>query len=355
MAKILVLDTYYDSFLQTLPPLKGTYEEELAKLLSMGFGTFDAYSHYLKALGHEVIDIIANYRPLQDKAAQSFGWGSGSLQAIALEQIKRFKPAVVFCQDLSFFSSAVLQSLSQDYLLAGQCSCPMPLSDTVRRFDVLFTSFPHYVEKFQALGVRAEYLPLAFDPRMLQYQSEVRDIDISFVGGVGKNSHWHKGTDALEAVAAAFPKQFVWYGYGLENLSEKSALRKCWRGFAWGRKMYQIYGRSKIGITRHGEVAEGYTNNLRCYEVSGMGALLMTETSPNLFELFPQMGVDDYDSPEKLVHEIAENLKPEFDALRSRIAEIGQRHTLKHHTYAHRMQRVSEVLTECLKPQPSIA
>lgn len=344
--RIAIVDTYYPDFLRSLPPLEGTYDEELAKLLSMGFGTFDAYSHYLKALGHEVIDIIANYRPLQDKAAQSFGWGSGSLQAIALEQIRRFKPDCLIMQDLSFFSPAVLSQIGNDMLLAGQCSCPMPMTDTVRRYHVLFTSFPHYVEKFQALGVRAEYLPLAFDPRMLQYQSEKRDIEISFVGGVGKNSHWHKGTDALEAVAAAFPEQFHWYGYGLENLSSDSPLRKCYKGQAWGAEMYRVYGRSKIVVNRHGEVAEGYANNLRMYEATGIGAALITEQSLNQNELFPY-GVCVYHSIPDLLVRLSYLLSVTSQC--RDMAENGQDWTLQHHTYAHRMQRVSEVLTECLE------
>ena len=58
-----------------------------------------------------------------------------------------------------------------------------------------------------------------------------------------------------------------------------------------GRHMYQIYGRSQVVINRHGEVAQGYSNNLRIFEAPGMNALLMTEASPNIVKLNPYAGV----------------------------------------------------------------
>ena len=52
--------------------------------------------------------------------------------------------------------------------------------------------------------------------------------------------------------------------------------------------MYKVYGRSKIVINRHGEVAQGFANNMRMFEATGMGALLMTGQSPNLSDFFSE-------------------------------------------------------------------
>lgn len=343
--KLALIDTAYPDFLKGLPPLTGSYDEELAKYLDLGFGTFDAYSCNLRELGLECVDIVANHRPLQELWKREYiKHKSGDLTA--LEQIEYYDPDVVFMQDLSFFVAGELSEIADDRLLAGQCSCPMPRTENISKFDVLFTSFPHYIDKFKALGVRAEYLPLAFDPRMLS-EPQKRDVDISFVGGVGKQSHWYQGTNALEAVAAKFPAQFQWFGYGNDNLAVDSPLRKCWRGFKWGRDMYAVYQRSKIGITRHGEVAQGFTNNLRCYEIAGSGAMLMTEASPNLGELFPGNTAVSYASAGELIEKIQYYL--DHDAERIGIAQAGQDHVLANHTYSIRMKRVSEVLTECLQ------
>ena len=121
--RIAIVDTYYPEFIAANPLQGGTYAEELQRILECRFGTFDAYSRGLRALGHEVIDIIANHGSLQklwadeNKIGSSLGW------AIASHQILRFAPDVVFLQDLSVFPLSTLVGLKTLYTLAGQCSC----------------------------------------------------------------------------------------------------------------------------------------------------------------------------------------------------------------------------------------
>ena len=38
----------------------------------------------------------------------------------------------------------------------------MPDETLVRRFDLLLTSFPHYIEKFSAMGLDSEFLQIGF-------------------------------------------------------------------------------------------------------------------------------------------------------------------------------------------------
>ena len=40
--------------------------------------------------------------------------------------------------------------------------------------------------------------------------------------------------------------------------------------------MYKILGRSKISFNRHINTAENNANNMRLYEATGMGSLLLT-------------------------------------------------------------------------------
>jgi hypothetical protein len=349
MPKIFILDTCYPDFLKTLPPvdMQSVYSLELRKVMDRGFGTSDFYSHALKMLGWQAFDCIGNYYDLQRLwMLANFTYAPfEDERAAVLQQIAKFNPDVVFIQDLSFFDAKTLATLRARYLLAGQCSCPMPTADRVSQFHVLFTSFPHYVDRFKALGVQAEYLPLAFDPRMKPAEAE-RDLDISFVGGVGRQSHWEAGTDALEAVAAYFGDRFHWYGYGLDNLPADSALRKCYRGTAWGREMYAIYGRSKVVINRHGEVAEGYANNLRMFEATGCGAMLMTEEARNLEDLFPRACVSTYRNSHELLV-LAEAALNHWETW-APAAKWAQRHTEDFHGYSDRMATVDAVLSERL-------
>lgn len=350
--RIAICDTYYSSCFKTIPfDAKGSYQGELSKALDFEFGTGDFFSYNLRQLGHETVDIIANHHALQQLWLKETGYEpASSPQQIVAEQLYRFKPDVVFLQDLSFHDKLALQRFkAQGWIVAGQCSCRLTHGSIISEVQCLFTSFPHYLDRFKFIGVpRVEYLPLAFEPRMLAEAQPERDLDIVFIGGVGESSYWIAGTMILERVAQEFCDRFHWYGYGQENLRPNSALRKAYRGEAWGREQYRLYSRAKIVINRHGEVSEGFSNNLRLYEASGMAALVMTEASANIHDLFPR-GVLTYRSPDELCYLIAEYL---FDAPAARlIANEGQAHTLGHHTYQHRMPIIAEVLEECLDYQ----
>lgn len=333
--RIAVLDTYYEAFRKSFPlDSSNSYEKELERILKYGFATADFYSHGLRTLGHQAIDIISDWPELQ----QMWAGENGNPSDILAAQLTAFRPDCVFQQDLS------VPVPKGKWLLAGQISCALPSRD-LRVFDCLFTSFPFYVERFNRAGIKAVYLPLAFEPRMLSGDQPERDIDIAFVGGIG-NSHWKAGTDLLEVIAAEFKERFSWYGYGIESVRLDSPLWGCYKGPAWGRDMYAIYRRSKIVINRHGEVAEGYANNLRMFEATGCGAMLVTEWTRNLGQFFNQWEAVAYSSPGDAVHKIRSALGQQ--ELVSKIAAAGQARTLLDHGYLSRMQKVSDVLTELL-------
>lgn len=355
--RIAFVDTYYEEFLRTwkFQTEYGNYQGELNRLLEFGFGTADFYSREFRKIGWEMLDIVGNFRALLTRWAGDF---CGDGKCVVLDQIYNFKPDVVFVQDLSFFTLRELKELSAKYLLVAQCSCALPEHTKVYPFHTIFTSFPHYVPKLHALGVNAVYMPLAFHESVLDWQDNlhdgvvvgrhptqyVRDIDVSFVGGIGWQ--WVKGREVLEAVAREIPT-FKWWGYGVEQLPADSPLRAKYQGTAWGRDMYRIYQRSKIVVNRHGEIAEGYANNMRMYEATGCGAVLVTERAKNNGELFDGGDIVEYGSPGEAVRQIKATLQI-WEPLGRAFGERGQQTTLARHTYAHRIPKIAEVLEKAL-------
>jgi len=94
-------------------------------------------------------------------------------------------------------------------------------------------------------------------------------------------------------------------------------------------------------------VAERYANNMRLYEATGVGTLLLTDSKQNLRELFePGEEVVTYDGPEDLAEKIRYYLK--HDEERRRIAAAGQARTLREHTYARRMKELVQILERAL-------
>lgn len=360
MPKILLCDTLYPDFIRTVPidPNAG-YDENLQRVLARGFGTADFYSRHLRALGWDAVDVIANHDELQQKWARESEYWNGYAFDVLGAQIEDSEPDVVFLQDLSLAAGPISMTYRiGDCLLAGQLSCPWPGDDIVRQFHILFSSFPHYIERIQKLGVRAIYNPLAFEDKVLHdlthgpeemgswwYAPPDRIHDVVFIGGVGNPSHWKYGMEVLEAVAREIPT-FKWWGYGVRELPADSALRSKYQGEAYGIDMYEILLQSTICLNRHGEVAEGYANNMRLFESTGCGALLLTERSPNLSKFFSLEEVVRYSSPKEAVWMVRYFL--EHDAARRKIAAAGQKRTLKDHTYAQRMKVVSETLKEMM-------
>ena len=352
--KIAFVDTYYPRALESMytsDAALGTksYPDQLSAVLSRGFGTADFYSRNFATLGWDCRDVIGNSPDIQGRWLVEHGINpcGFSFPSVALRQIAEFAPDVVFVQDVSFFSQDELQRLkASGIFLAAQHSCPWAGDLRVGEFDVVFTSFPHYDHCIRSLGVECHLVPLAFEHTLrdrAKSPTGQRDIDIAFVGGVGRGSHWERGMDVLEAVADAFPDQFRWWGYGADSLGMDSMLRRAWEGEAWGIKQYEVYARSKIVINRHGEVAQGALNNMRCFEATGMGAALVTDNSADAVErgLFTADEINGYTLPVNAVQACRWLLD---SGLWATTGNLGRDRTLREHTYERRMVEVSEHL-----------
>ncbi len=370
--KIIIIDTYYPGFLhsfwRTHHSLKSkSYLTQQRALLSACFGTSDYYSYNLKKLGHQAIDIVAN-----DQVSQ-FTWAkehhltikqnllldrlrrlpyaykilgrSSWVDQIVLSQIDEYQPDVVYLQDLSILTPKTLQSIkAKGILLVGQIASPLPSVANLKEFALILTSFPHYVKHFHELGIDSEYFKIGFESRLLdKVKTNKRIYDVSFIGSF---SPYHlAGTKILESLASRIPIH-VW-GQGLEFLSPNSPLRKHYHGEAWGSEMYKILGASKIVINRHISSSANYANNMRLYESTGMGAMLITDAKDNLGELFTQgKEVVAYHGSQDLVSLIQYYLA--HPRLRQKIATAGQHRTLRDHTYQKRMQELTAILERYL-------
>jgi spore maturation protein CgeB len=379
--RIAIVDTYYPSFLvahyAAHPGLAArSYDEQLATLMDSCFGTSDAYSRHLAELGHEPVDLVVNCFELQAAWAREQGRAPlvGRLSSlptrlgvaaktlflheIAHAQIDLFEPDVVYFQDLWFFRREELDAMrAEGRLVVGQIASTPPGPELLRGFDLVTTSFPHFVERFRALGIDSEYFRIGFYERVLDRLRE-RGVDplpqaerphaVSFIGGLNPASH-ARGVAMLERVTERVPLE-VW-GYGADELPRGSRLLERYRGEAWGLQMYDTLSQSRISLNRHIDVAEGHANNMRMFETTGVGALLMTEDAPNLPDLFdPGREVVGYEGEDDLMEKLEHYLR--HDDERLAIAAAGQRRTLAEHTYRRRIPELADLLERRLRERP---
>jgi len=351
-ASCIFVNTYYDAFLNQVYSRAGLddkpYKEQLQRLVECLFGDSDFYSKNLKQAGWNTDDLIVNCVQLQKAWARENGCDCESL-ALVIEQVKLARPDCIYLQNLGLGTKEFLDAIRpHTELIVGQIASPLPEQADLSGFDVVFSSFPHFVDRFRAAGITAYYQPLAFEPRVLKsltkFAYSKRPVECSFVGGI---SPMHgKGYQLLENLAAHVPIHF--WGYGAETVPADSAIRACHHGEVWGTEMFYLLGASKITINRHIDVAENNANNMRLFEATGCGALLITDYKDNLSELF-EIGKEIvvYRSAEECIELVRYYLSHSDEA--EKIAKAGQARTLRDHTYEKRMKQTAKILLRHLR------
>ena len=364
-----ILSADYSEFLRWLytqhPGLEARpYEEQRQTRIESLFGGPYNYSCDLEKLGHEANDIYVNNEYMQKAWAREHGlrlsrdwrwefrlrrgivpWMSRIKDQrwfydILAAQIRYYKPDVLLNQAMDTLSSRLLQEMKPHVgLLMGQhAASPLPNGEDFSCYDLVISSFPPTVEHFRRQGTPAELHRLGFAPECLScMDGGERPFDITFIGSFYPI---HSSRVALlEALCSRLPQVKVW-AQGVDHLAPGSSIRNCYQGLAWGREIYKIFSRSKITLNHHGDILP-YANNLRLYEATGMGALLITDWKENLHEMFePGQEVVAYHSPEECAELVQYYLR--HDAERKAIADAGQQRTLQEHTYAHRVRELVE-------------
>jgi spore maturation protein CgeB len=380
--RILIINTDYHEFMMNLysqyPKLhEKPYQEQMDIRNSTLFGSADFYSHHLNQLGHQAIDVHYNNVKMQSKWEQENIRGGKSIRKtkevwhhlsntklgrllrhkicstikspflnyldhILKAQISAFNPDIILNQSLVEVPADLLRKIkNRNSQLIGQIASPLPEDNVLKCYDLLISSLPNQVEKFYSLGIPAAYIKLGFDERLLTTVSEVpRDLGTVFVGSI-TNAHQNR-VKLLEYLCEKINIK-IWGT--IHGLPKSSPIYKCYQGEAWGIDMYKIFRRAKIVLNNHIDLSEDYANNMRLFEVTGSGAMLLTDQKINLNEIYEiNSEAVTYSSFDECHSKIEYYLTNE-DA-RIEIALAGQKRTLKDHLYSVRVQEMVRVFNQ---------
>lgn len=376
--RVLILNTDYEAFLADIyaqiPDLaQASYAEQMAARNESLFGSANFYSEGLRANGAEAADLHLNNKNMQLRWAAEHGltvpetetiepnavatrlrrllglkkkpvpelaampvW----MRTVMIAQIEHFRPDVILNQAMHLVSARALRSLTgKQCLLAGQIAAPWHEPDDDRNYDLIVTSLPNFLQRFERRGVRAFYNQLGFAPNVLdQVPTAERTLGVTFVGTL---SSFHAERIRLLEYLATRTKFNIW-GMIADEIPAASPIHACYRGQAWGKEMFSIFRRSQIVINQHIGIAGEFANNMRLYEATGCGAALVTDRKTNLQDLF-EVGsevVDYGDAAECLAR--VEELLDDPDRC-AEISRKGQERTCTSHTY---LQRTAEMQTK---------
>jgi hypothetical protein len=368
-----------------------SYREQMEIRTRSLFGTVDFYSRNLNELGHEAQEIYVNnefmqkawarehdirieghtptvkkskkvlhqlrvraghtrlyrWKPLFSPLIHYLSSQEAWFHSIIEAQIGYYKPDILLNHAVKTVKSSFLVKIKPYVrLLAGQVTAvPFPESEDWQVYKLIITTLPSIAEWFRQKGIPAEINHPGFDPEILNWLGQKNNsFDITFVGGLG-NVHGNRMA-LLESLCGKFEQMKIW-APNIAHLPCNSRLRKhCIEHEAWGIQMYQILNNSKITLNCHGDDVP-YAGNMRLFEATGVGTFLITDWKVNLHKMFePGKEVVAYHSHEECAELIKYYL--EHDEERDKIAQAGQKRTLRDHTYNQRMQELVEIVRKYL-------
>jgi spore maturation protein CgeB len=341
--------------------------EELGDLFyNYSFGTNNIYSSILEKMGISCREVIFNSKRLQFSWLKNHHsskstklknfirgvklntpiWETNWQEDILLHQVDFYKPDIVYFQDPFIANSSLVKKLKDKKCkIVGQIASPLPSREILCEFDLILSSLPNLVDQIRDYGVQSEFLPIGFDTRLIgKFEQVTRDIPISFVGGISPR---HPTTIPMLEAAYEINNNLQIYGYGREFIPKSSPIFNNHLGNAWGNEMFKILSRSQVTLNRHIDVSQQFANNMRLFEATGMGALLLTDYKINISQYFvvgEEIMV--YNNMADLQNILKNLFANEFEL--SIIAMRGQKRTLTDHNYENVMIKLINYLEKLI-------
>lgn len=296
-------------------------------------------------------------------------------------------------------------------LVLGWCGAPYRDGTVFGECDVVLSCVPELVAHFNERGHRGRHVNHAFEPRILQKidDSAGASADFVFIGSIVKSDQFHIEREQILTRLVEETDLQIWSsvsrqwtarrqdagpcdesgGDGIratENKSRMANLRtplslvggaarraaRLVRGFTragtpalssppevderiaararpplFGLEMFQRLHDSRVALNTHIDISPTSASNMRLFEATGVGTCLLTDWKANLPDMFePDAEVVAYRDAAECVEKVKYLLGHEAE--RRRIADAGQRRTLRDHTFDARAAQIDAIIREAL-------
>jgi hypothetical protein len=400
-SSLLKVTSFYKDFLSDYyhsnPGItEKSYQEQFKHLMAEGYGYADFFPHYLeKNHSIETREIVHNAGHLQqtwakEKACKLAG------DDLLLEQIAYYKPEVVYIQDsINFdarFMDRIREKVKSVRLLIGHCCTPYTAAnlEAFGSYDLMLTCSKKFQEELEKHQVKTYLFPHAAEASLLpEIVSPVPpENDIIFIASLLCRNEFHHTRIAYveEILKSGLPLRMYgiieedpWHllkmkqasylliraieNAGIKGLRSMRTYRKmaqlkempvrshysAWikknirREPLFGRHMLSEIARHSIGFNLHAEVSGDFAANVRMFEVTVAGALLVTDHKKNIRDLFePDSEILTYSSTGECIEKLRWALDHPEEA--AKIAAAGQKRTLSDHTVEKRAELLYDIM-----------
>jgi spore maturation protein CgeB len=402
--KITTTDyAYLQPFLAQYPQYKQLSYRELYDLYKQRCaGWHNNFSAHLPKLGYEAQDLCVNFEYLQKLWAKENGVNYSNdnwLKDIVTAQVKAFRPDVMFMDDLYLTDAPFRQFLREvsptPVKMIGWRAAPTEDYSVLSDIDLVLTCTAHFAKQMLDHGVKARVLLHGFEPAILKLlpPNTERTHDFTFMGSLILEAGFYNQRFQLIKTLVENTNLEVWGRLSERDRSSRSkqlASRITYRAnrllrdlnapdqllakvAAWDDRYqlgpltkeitgkhpgrfhgpvialdyFELLAQSKINLNNHIDVAAGYAGNIRLFEVTGVGACLLTDWMINIPEMFEEdVEVVTYRNAGECVEKVKYLLDHPKEL--AAIAAAGQRRTLRDHTYVNRAEELDQIVKELI-------
>jgi len=228
---------------------------------------------------------------LQKLWASENGFQTNSLEQILLAQIEHHRTEVFYNLDPMRYDSTFVTKLPGCVQKSiGWRAAPSGSAD-LTKYDLVVCNFPSILDDWRQKGCRVAYFFPAHDPVMDVYAgARTDDHDLIFIGGFSR--HHVKRAEALRAAASApgIRARFhledsrltrlansLPFIPGLRFYRHPKEIRTIRADPLYGREAYAAFAKTRIVFNGAVDMAGEDRGNMRCFEATGCGAVLLTD------------------------------------------------------------------------------
>lgn len=299
-----------------------TFSERITAFLNDRYGA----CHYLKPVldgAPEAFFTNGDDEILQRMWARENGLpDTAQLDEILLAQIEHHRTEVFYNLDPMRYGSDFVRRLPgcvrKNFAWRA---APSPGADFAA-YDAVLCNFPAILEDYRRQGWRGVAFNPAHDPEMDAYTANrERPIDVLFIGGYSR--HHRRRGELLETVAALRERFRIVFHLDRSRLTRLAEtplglvvpplrahrrpcnVRKVSRQPVFGRELYSACSQAKIVLNGHIDMAGNERGNMRCFEATGCGALLLSDAGDYGEGFVPGVSMITWREPADAVREIA--------------------------------------------------
>ena len=348
--KIVQIESFYNNFLKKLyganPVLESmTYDYQLQALLNSGWSSGQNVVPHLNPSKFESYYIIPSHVNLQMRWAKEKGINSEGMSKdqILLYQLEFLKPDIIYLSDIPCFNFEILDLLTKKpFVVAWHATA---LSNTINwpSIDLLLSGIDKIRERAMELGVKATEEFMSGSPNYRNQDAPLTlppENDICFSGSFIDGLHDQRAQLFLEISKHIAPYKIDIFS---SNKFTESSNNIRFFPAVYAAEVVNIYSKYKIVIDARAnfglseDLFEAQTSNMRVFEATRAGALLLTQNSSNINKYFNiDSEIITYRNNKEFIEKILFYSNPKNEQLRSSIAEMGYSKSIKLHSIEQR-------------------